>query len=325
MNDSAPRQATLSPPLAELEAAQRRLRGRVRTTPLFAPAPLREPATAGELLLKLECLQVTGSFKARGALNASLTLPTEARKRGLVTASGGNHGLAVAWAGWAAGVPTTVYLPRAAPKHKAEGIAAWGARVEIVGEVWDDANEAALAAAAASGAAYLHPFADARVIAGQASLGLEILDQDPDIDVLVVAIGGGGLISGIALAAHARRPGLRVVGVEPVGAPTLEASIRAGRVVELERLDTAANTLAPRRSAEINFDIVRQHVERIVLVEDDAMRDAARWLWRECGIAAELSGAAAVAAVRLGLVPLAPTERVCVLVCGAGRDGMGQG
>ncbi len=316
------------PDLAALEAARERLRGRVRVTPVLAAAPCRDRQRlpeGAELSLKLECLQVTGSFKARGALNASLGLDAARRARGLVTASGGNHGLAVAYAGWAAGVPTTVFLPENAPPHKATGIAAWGARVERVGQAWDDANHAALAEAERSGACYLHPFADAAVIAGQGSLGLELLDQVPEMDVLVAAIGGGGLISGLALAVAARRPGLRVIGVEPVGAPTLHDSLRAGRVIELERLETAANTLAPRRSAEINFEIVRRHVERVVLVDDEEMRGAARWLWREFAVAAEMSGAAAVAALLGGRVPLQGGERVCALVCGAGRDGLDAG
>lgn len=313
--------------IADLERAAERLRGRVRVTPMLSPAPVRESVPGDPALtLKLECLQVTGSFKARGALNALLALPEGARERGLITASGGNHGLAVAYAGWSAGVPATVYLPTSAPEHKAVGIAAWGARVVREGTAWDDANRAALAEAQRSGSTYIHPFADREVIAGQGSLGLEILQQAPEVETLVVAIGGGGLISGLALAAAARsavgKP-IRVVGVEPLGAPTLHASLRAGQIIELERLDTVANTLAPRRSAEINFEIVRENVEDIVLVSDDEMRLAARWLWREAGVAAELSGAAALAALLTARLPVRRGEQVCVLVCGAGADGFG--
>ena len=190
------------------------------------------------------------------------------------------------------------------------------------GEAWDDSNRAALRHAEAEGLAYIHPFADPAVIAGQGTIALEVLAEAPDLDTVIVAIGGGGLISGIAIAAKALRPGIRIIGVEPVGAPTLHDSLAAGRLVELAQLDTAAVTLAPRRSEEINLTIIRQTVERIVLVEDRDMRQAARWLWREFGVATELSGAAAVAALLAGRYRPAPGERVCAVVCGAGTDGI---
>jgi threonine dehydratase len=160
------------------------------------------------------------------------------------------------------------------------------------------------------------------VIAGQGTIALEILEQAPDVDTLLVAIGGGGLISGIAIAAKALKPGIRIIGVEPKGAPTLHESIAAGHLVELTTLDTAAVTLAPRRSDELNLAIIAQTVERIVLVDDHEMREAAQWLWHEAGIAAELSGAAAVAALLHGHYRPAPEERLCTVVCGTGTDGL---
>jgi len=295
-------------------------------------APGRPPARAGVpgvgwgargLRLKLEALQVTGSFKPRGAINAVFALPRERLGRGIVTASGGNHGLAVAYAGWATGVPATIFLPRSVAADKIARLDAWGARVVIAGEVWDDSNRAALQHAAAESLAYIHPFADPDVIAGQGTVGVEILDDAPDLDTILVAVGGGGLISGVAIAAKAAKPGIRILGVEPVGAPTLHDSLAAGCLVELPRLDTAAVTLAPRRSEALNLGIIRRTVERIVLVEDAEMRMAARWLWQEMGIAAELSGAAAVAALLAGHYRAAPDERVCAIVCGAGTDGIG--
>ena len=313
---------TTGPGIEEVRAAAARIHGLVRKTPLLTAAPVREQSdVARGLLLKLESLQVTGSFKARGAVNAVFALPSAALARGIVTASGGNHGLAVAYAGWAAGVPATIFLPRSVAPDKLAKFAAWNARVEVSGEAWDDSNLAALRHAEAEGLAYIHPFADPAVIAGQGTIALEVLGEAPDLDTLIVAIGGGGLISGIAIAAQALRPGIRIIGVEPVGAPTLHDSLAAGRLVELARLDTAAVTLAPRRSAEINFAIIRQTVERVVLVEDRDMREAARWLWRELGVATELSGAAAVAALLAGGYRPAPDERVCAIVCGSGSDG----
>lgn len=266
---------------------------------------------------------MTGSFKARGASNKVLGLPPEQVARGLITASGGNHGIAVAYAGHAAGCPTTVYLPGRASAEKAAAIERWGATVVRVGEVWDDAHAAAAAAAEREGLTYLHPFDDAEVIAGQGTVALEILADAPATGLLVVAIGGGGLISGIAAAAHSIDPAIRIVGVEPTGAPKLTASLRAGELVTLDEIHTAALTLAPRRSAELNFRLIREHVEEIVLVSDAEMLEAARWLWRELGVAAELSGAAAVAALLCGRVKLAGARQPCAVVCGAGRDGIG--
>jgi len=307
---------------SDLEAASRRLAPHLRRTPLLDAGPLPGGNPGSRLLLKLENLQVTGSFKARGATNKVLSLPPEQGARGLVTASGGNHGLGVAFAGRLAGAPVTIYLPANVPAAKAAKLERWGARVIGEGEVWDDANRAALAAASREGLTYVHPFADREVIAGQGTVGLEIVQDSPETDLFVVAIGGGGLISGVATAVRALRPGARVVGVEPTGAPKIFESLRAGRVVELAAITTAANTLAPRRSDEMNFEIIRETVESVVLVTDEQMREAARWLWFEAGIAAELSGAAAVAALFSGQIALDGVRSACAIVCGAGTDGL---
>lgn len=309
--------------LADIEAAAERIKGRVRRTPCLRARYLRQALHPGELLLKLESLQVTGSFKARGANNAVLQLDDAALRRGIVTASGGNHGLAVAYAGQASGAATVIYLPEITAAAKADKLRAWGAEVVIEGEVWDDANEAALARAARDGLSYIHPFSDPAVIAGQGTVGREMLDQAPQIDTLLVAIGGGGLISGIATAAKAMKPGIRVIGVEPVGAPTLSESLAAGQPITLAKIDTAAVTLAPRRSAEINFEIIRRNVDEIVLVSDEEMRKAARWLWFEMGIGAELSGAAAIAALQAGKLDLPEGSTTAAVICGVGDDGIG--
>ncbi|MBA2284867.1 MAG: threonine/serine dehydratase [Ktedonobacteraceae bacterium] len=309
--------------LHDIQAAQTRIANYIRHTPLIEARPVKQPiCQAQALYLKLECLQICGSFKPRGAVNKLLSLSPEQLQHGLVTASGGNHGLGVAYAGWLAHVPVTIYLPQGTPLVKAQKLESWGARVIFEGTVWDEANRAALHAAEQEGMNYIHPFADPAVIAGQGTLGLEILADAPDLDLLLVAIGGGGLISGISLAARSLKPGIKVIGVEPVGAPTLHDSLRAGHIVELPQITTTAGTLAPRRSAAINLEIIQQHVDDIVLVTDEEMREAARWLWFEMGIAAELSGAAAVAALLAGKVSPAPSEKVCALVCGAGDDGM---
>lgn len=309
--------------LPDFEAARSRITPYVRRTPLFQATALKHPLPGiSQLLLKLECMQVTGSFKARGAVNKLFSSPAEEIKRGIVTASGGNHGLAVAYAGWLAGVPTTIFLGCNTPATKAEKLKQWGARVVIEGAVWDDANRAALAMAAAEKAPYFHPFADPQVIAGQGTISLEILEETPEVDTLLVAIGGGGLISGVSVAAKALKPSIRVIGVEPIGAATLHDSLQVDQIVELAEIKTAANTLAPRRTERINFDIIRQHVDDVVLVTDKEMWKAAHWLWFEMGIATELSGAATVAALLAGKYQPEASEQVCALVCGAGTDGM---
>jgi threonine dehydratase len=308
--------------LLDFQAAAERIRGQVRRTPLLRAAPLRDPVTPGALTLKLESLQVTGSFKARGATNKVLTLSQAELARGLVTASGGNHGLGVAYAGRLAGAKVTIYLPANAPASKAERLREWGAEVIREGAVWDDANAVALEAAERHGWTYLHAFADPAIIAGQGTIGLEILEDAPETGLLVVAIGGGGLIAGVAAAAKALKPGIRVIGVEPTGAPTLYESVKAGRVIELPEIRTVANTLAPRKSDALNLAIIQETVDEIVLVTDDEMRAAARQLWFETGIAAELSGAAALAALRTGKIRPGTAESVCAVICGVGVDGI---
>jgi len=281
-----------------------------------APIPF-----SAKLWLKLELLQATGSFKARGAVNKARALSPEELKRGLVTASGGNHGLAVAYVGNLLEVPTTICLPINVNPDKVEKLKAYGAKVVIEGAAWHVSNENALAIAEAEDLTYIHPFADPLVAAGQGTIALEILEDVPQIDTILVAIGGGGLITGIATAAKAIKPAIRIIGIEPVGAQTLRASLDAGEVVTLPKIETAAVTLAAGRTEPFNFEAVRQHVDEVVLVTDDDMREAARWLWSELAIAAEMSGAASVAALLNGAVQVRPGENVCALVCGVGRDG----
>lgn len=307
----------------EIEQAAERIGSRVRRTPCLRSRFIRNPLRPGKTMLKLECLQVTGAFKARGANNAVMQLDEAALARGVITASGGNHGIAVAYAAHAAGCPAIIYLPESSPMDKAERARAWDAEVITAGEVWDDAERAALEHAERDGLTYIHPFADRAVIAGQATIGREMMKQSPDIDIIVAAIGGGGLIAGVALAAKAMKPGVKIIGVEPVGAPTLSSSVKAGELVTLDAVDTGANTLAPKRSAQINFDIIADKVDDIVLVTDEEMRDAAKWLWFEMGQGVELAGAATLAAIRTGKVEASEDQVVAAIVNGNGTAGIG--
>jgi threonine dehydratase len=311
------------PTLEDVLAAESRLRPYIRHTPLMLTTPTKNKLLPeSSVYLKLELMQITGSFKARGAMHKLLTTPAEQIARGIVTASGGNHGLGVAYAGWVSGRPATIYLGANTPPAKADKLQQWGAEVVWAGEVWDDANAAALQRAEQDGMAYFHPFADPAVIAGQGTIMLEVMERLPQVDVMVAAIGGGGLIGGISIAAKALNPRIRIIGVEPIGAPTLYESVRVGHPVTLEAIRTEANTLAPRQSSALNLKIIQQHVEEIILVSDEAMYEAARWLWYEFALAAEFSGAAALAGLMSGQVRIQPGETVCVLVCGAGTDGI---
>lgn len=308
--------------LTDIELAADRIAPYIRNTPLISATALREPVTEANLWLKLECLQPTGSFKVRGATNRLLTTPVEQLRNGIVTASGGNHGLATARAASVAGVSANIFVPNSITKAKLDKLASWGAHVHVVGDVWDEANEKALAFAAEHQAAYFHPFADPAVVAGQGTLGLEILQALPDVDVILVAIGGGGLISGIATALKALKPSVRIIGIEPEGSPTLYASLQAQQVVRLPKVTTRVATMACGRTEERVFELSRHAIEEIVLVSDDELLAAARWLWFELGLAADLSGAAAIAALRSGKLQFEAGLNVCALVCGAGQDAL---
>ncbi len=304
-------------------AAQERIAPFIRHTPVLPATQMHDTrGIEGRVTLKLELLQVAGSFKARGAMNRLKTLSQDKLRYGLVTASGGNHGLAIARTAYVSGVEATIFLPSNVASDKVNKLKGWNASVNIAGSVWDEANEAALAFAAKTGATYVHPFSDPVVVAGQGTLGLEILDDIPDVDTILVAIGGGGLVAGLSTAVKARRPQVKVVGIEPVGSPTLRACLDAQRLVALNNVSTRVPTMACRQTDEDIFQTVSRNVDDIVLVTDDEMLAAARWLWFEFGIAADLSGAASIAALRAGKISTSGSAHVCALICGAGTDGM---
>jgi threonine dehydratase len=308
--------------IADIEAARQRITPYVRRTPILEDTLAREPLPLdATVVLKLELNQVTGSFKARGAMNRLLGAPRDEIRAGIVTASGGNHGLAVARTARVAGVPALIYVPETVSPAKVEKMRKWDADVRIVGAEWSIANAAALDYARASGAAYFHPFADPLVVAGQGTVGLEILEQIEDFDAVVVAIGGGGLIAGLSTAIKARRPDVRIVGVEPTGSPTVKASLDAGKVVALDAVTSSVATMACRRTDEQLFEIHRRTIAEVVLVSDEAMLKASRWLWYEYGVAADLSGAASIAALRSGHSTFSGSRRICALICGAGAEG----
>ncbi len=307
----------------DVRSAGVRIAAHVRRTPLMEAIALEQSPTEANLFLKLECLQVTGSFKARGATSKLLATPESELSAGVVTASGGNHGLAVAHAARIAEVPATIFVPKMTSPTKIERLRNSGARVEVTGAVWNETNPVALEFAAEHGSSYFHPFADPLVMAGQGTMALEIIEQNPDINTVLIAIGGGGLIAGMSVALKALKPSIRIIGIEPVGCPTFHNSLAAGHAVNLDEVTTRVATMACATTDRNVFALVQPAIEEIVLVEDDEMLEASRWLWREMGLAADLSGAAAMAALLTGRVKVSAGENVCALVCGAGPDGIG--
>ena len=305
------------------EAAQR-ISGKVHHTPIFnlnSKASEFDFFSNGEIFFKLENLQVTGSFKARGAANKLLTLTDAKKNAGLVTASGGNHGLAVAWAAANIKVPSIVFLPQSTPEDKIIDLKSYGAQVFVEGRSWDDANSLALETAKSKGMTYIHPFADPAVIAGQGTIGLEIIEQVRSVDTIIVAIGGGGLIAGIAAAVKCINPTIRIIGVEPIGAPTLYESLKNGKIVTLQEISTDAGTLAPRRTMPINYEIIASYIDKIILVSDEEMKTAAQVLWETAGIAVELSAAATLAALMTKRYLPQVNEKVVAVICGKGKAG----
>jgi threonine dehydratase len=310
--------------LADVTRARDRIAGHVRLTPVMDLTRARDPLPVGaEVVAKLERHQVTGSFKARGAMNRLLDLPAERVARGIVAASGGNHGVAVARAAFVAGQAARLYVPTGVSPAKAAAMRGWGASVTIAGDEFATADAAARADVARTGATYFHPFADPQVVAGQGTIGLELVDQAGDFDTLVVAIGGGGLIAGLGTAIRALAPRVRILGVEPAGSPTLAACLSAGRLVGLDAVTSRVPTMSCRRTDPRIFETVRGLVDDILLVEDDDMLAASRWLWREYGVAADLAGAATTAALQRHPAAFSGSSRICALVCGAGLEGTG--
>jgi threonine dehydratase len=271
----------------------------------FGGAPL-------PLALKLECLQHSGSFKARGAFTNLLTRAVPAA--GVVAASGGNHGAAVAYAAMRLGVPATIFVPSVTSPAKAEKIRGYGAKLVIGGERYADALAASEAHVAESGALAVHAYDQVETLLGQGTLGLEIEEDLPETTTLLVAVGGGGLIGGIA-SWYAGR--IKIVAVESDGAPTLHRAFAAGEPVDAEAGGIAADSLAPKRVGGLMFPIAQKYVQPPVLVSDDDIRAAQKALWNGLRIVAEPGGAAAFAAILSGRYVPAPDERVTVLVCGA--------
>ncbi|MBO8137665.1 MAG: threonine ammonia-lyase [Desulfotomaculum sp.] len=269
--------------------------------------------------LKLENLQKTGSFKIRGAFNKIANLSDEEKKAGVIASSAGNHAQGVALAASVYGTKSTIVMPTTAPLAKITATRNYGAEVVLHGHVFDDAYAKSVEIQSETGATFIHAFNDPLVIAGQGTIGLEILEDMPDVDAIVVPIGGGGLISGIALAAKNINPKIKIIGVEPTNAASMKESAVAGKAVTLCSALTIADGIAVKTPGDLTFDIVKQYVDEIVVVEEDEIANAILFLLERCKLIAEGAGAASVAALLNGKVQL-PGKKVVAVVSGGNID-----
>ena len=311
--------SSASPPAkSDIRAARERIAPRIRHTPVL-DLPPGELGHDGPVSLKLEFLQHAGSFKSRGAFNSLLSQPIPAA--GVTAASGGNHGAAVAFAARELGVPARIFVPEIASAAKIALIRRCGAEIVIGGARYADAQAACDAHATASGALLIHPFSAPATMAGQGTIGPEWDEQAPGLDTVLVAVGGGGLVGG--LASWWAGSSTRVVGVEPEGSRALHAALEAGCPVDVEVNSVAADSLGARNVGELVYRTCRDSVDHVALVTDEAIREAQRRLWQDFRVAAEPGGAAALAALVSGAYRPKGGERVGVLLCGANIDARG--
>lgn len=303
--------------LADVRRAQQVIAPYLVRTPLVRATALG--AMAGvKLWLKAECLQRTGSFKARGDLCAVQSLSDEQRARGVITISAGNHGQGLAFAAHEAGVRAVVVVPDTAARSKVEAMRGYGA--EVIEVPWTELFERMHAIGTERGMTFVHPFADPHLIAGHGTVGLEVIEDLPDLEAIVVPVGGGGLISGVALAVKESNPRVRVVGVEPEGAPGVWRSLREGQAVRLDSVNTIADGLAPPFTHEMNLRFIRRYVDDVILVSDDEIAAAMPLILTRAKLLAEPSAAASVAALHSRRIGVPEGARVVCLLSGGNVD-----
>jgi threonine dehydratase len=307
------------PDRAAFEAAHATIKPHIHHTPLLTSRMLSE-ASGFDVRLKAEIFQRTGSYKIRGPLNKFTHLTEEERRRGVVCSSAGNHAQGVALAARIHGIRAVVCMAENATPSKIEATRAYGAEVVLHGTIWDEANEKAKELVREQGLTYIHPFDDMQLITGQGTVGLEIMEDWPDVDVVVVPIGGGGLISGISQAVKAVRPSVRVIGVESSGAPGMRDSVRAGHVVTLDRVDCVIDGLRVKRVGETTFAVVRRFVDEIVTLPDADIFDAMLWVMSHAKLVVEGAAASPVAALLHGLVQAPPGSKVVCVLSGGNVD-----
>jgi threonine dehydratase len=313
-------ESTVTPDVTidDIRCAADRIAPFIHRTPIFDSATLSR-MTGTRLGLKAENLQRTGAFKARGALNAILNLTPAQRERGVITLSAGNHGQGLAYAAQLSGVPCVVFMPENAVPTKVAAVQAYGAEarfapsMETVFAAMDEYREA-------HGLHYVHPFGDPDIIAGQGTVGLEILEDCPDVETIAVCVGGGGLLAGIAVAAKALKPRIRVVGVEPEGAPVVTRSLQAGYPITIEKITTVADGLAAPFGAPTSQRLIERHVDDVVIVTDEEILDALRLILERTKLLVEPAGAAATAAFLSSKAGAEPGSRAIATLSGGNVD-----
>ena len=300
--------------LRDFQEARSRIAAHIKRTPLLGSRQLSE-RTGYDVRVKAEMFQRVGSYKIRGPLNKFALMPEEQKRRGVVCSSAGNHAQGVALAAKIHGMRAVVCMARNATPSKVEATKNYGAEVVFHGDIWDEANEKAQELVRTEGLIYVHPFDDEQLIAGQGTLGLEIIQDWLDVDAIIVPIGGGGLISGVAMAAKGYNPKIKVIGVESSDGPAMKESVAAG---ELKTIDcrTIIDGLRVRRVGEKTFSVVQRFVEDIVALPDREIFDAMLWVMERCKLVVEGAAAAPVAALLHGLVKLPPHSRVVAVLSG---------
>jgi threonine dehydratase len=300
--------------LADFQAARERIAQYIKHTPLLTSRQLSE-RTGFDVRLKAELFQRVGSYKIRGPLNKFALMPPEQKKRGVVCSSAGNHAQGVALAAKIHGIRAVVCMAENATPAKVAATKGYGAEVVLHGTIWDEANEKAKELVRTQGLTYVHPFDDAELIAGQGTLGLEIAMDWPQVEAVIVPIGGGGLISGVAMALKSHDPKVRVIGVESSDGPAMKKSLEAGELTTID-CRTIIDGLRVRRVGEINFSVVQRFVDEVVALPDSEIFDAMIWVMERCKLVVEGAAAAPVAALLQGLVKLPPGSRVAVVLSG---------
>lgn len=301
------------------EQARERIGANAYHTPLMTSRILSE-LTGHEVRLKAEMFQRTGSYKIRGPLNKFPQLSAAEKTRGVVCSSAGNHAQGVALAAKLHGIRAVVVMAENATPSKIEATRGYGAEVVLHGRIWDEANEKAKGLVRERGLTYIHPFDDEQLIAGQGTLGLEILEDWPEVEAAIVPIGGGGLISGVALALKTSKPSARIIGVESSGAPAMKRSVESGRLVTLDRVDCVIDGLKVKRVGDLTFEIVSRFVDELVALPDEEIFEGLVWIMSHCKLVVEGAAAAPVAALLKGLVKLAPRSKVACVLSGGNVD-----
>lgn len=294
----------------------------VRIQPYLSPTPLirsdyYSAQTGANIYLKLEIFQPTHSFKVRGALNTLLALSDKQRQKGVITASQGNHGLGVIYAAKQLGIKASVYLGRATPQMRVKALEATGAEVVLHGDSWDEANQYAMQLAAKEGKAYIHPFNDPNVMAGQGTVFMEMVEQLPQIDMVVASIGGGGLISGVISAAEAFSPRTEVYGVETIGADSMYQSVQEGMIVELPAITSIAMSLGARRTEQSQFENIYEYAKGVVTVTDEQAVASLLTLLDAEKLLVEPAASCTLAAITEGKILVKAGSNVVMLMCGA--------